>query len=278
MVLVVTLALTVLVGDLVIRARLNFDRTFSALKMAEARSLRRAIEDKLSSLTADQLKAVSENIQEIRVHDFRVRLSAESMESRIDVGRLDDLAIGPSIQKLFDALLKKERFESRAGPSALDWIDADDDPRPTGAERGDYLGEDVSPRNAPFETLDELTFVRGFRDPSSFDRIRPLLTVHGTGKIYAPALSDAMLDLFENAYGISVRNALEDVRRNPDRELRLPSTGMSDEDRQAILNLLTSVPTAWQMRVILSSDRFYAKSEYILIVGEGGSNQVTRIG
>ena len=45
----------------------------------------------------------------------------------------------------------------------LDWIDADDNPRPNGAESQYYLGLPLPyvPRNGPPVTIDELLLVRG---------------------------------------------------------------------------------------------------------------------
>ncbi len=49
-----------------------------------------------------------------------------------------------------------------ARDSYLDWIDEDDEPRPSGAEKDYYRGQGLVPRNAGFLTLGELGRVRGF--------------------------------------------------------------------------------------------------------------------
>ncbi len=59
----------------------------------------------------------------------------------------------------------------------LDWQDADDLPRPFGAERGDYVGAGVRPANGDLNSIDELRLVRGF-DTRTITNIRPLVTVH----------------------------------------------------------------------------------------------------
>lgn len=279
LVLVVTAAMTVLVGDLVLRAQVGFDRSLRAIRLAESRSLLRSIEDRLPKVTPEQMAALAAlGVQEAEADAFTLRISAASLESRLNIQRLDDLIIGESLQKLFQDLVKKERLESRAFPAAMDWIDADDEVRQGGAERLDYLGEDVSPRNAPFETVDELAFVRGFRDPSAFERIATLITVHGSGKIYVPAASDQMMELFESTFGVVVRNSLEDLRRNPDRELALPSTGISEEDRKAVTSLITTTPTAWELTVDIAADRFFSRARYVVIATEDGISQVKRLG
>lgn len=266
--LVVMMVLVVLATDIGIRTGLAFDRSRRALRMVESRSLQKKVEKNLFGLNRETVTALSEEPREFDVHDFRIQMTFEPTESKININRLDDLVLGGSVKKLFAALLKRERLENRAFPCAMDWIDPDDDPRPTGAEDSDYSGEDVVPRNAPFETVDELTLVRGFRDPSAFDRLRPFLTAFGSGKIYIPAVSDQLLDLFEDVYGVPVRNSLEDMRRNPGRQLSLPSGAVSAVELQALQELLTNVPASWQVTVILTGRHFYSRATYVLTFGD----------
>ena len=278
--LVVTLAMVVLVTDLGIRAQLAFDRARRAVRMVEARSLQKIIMRNLSRLDGKTVAALSEGQHEFDINDFQVRLAVEPLESRININRLDDLILGGPIKELFAATLKRERFEKRAYPCALDWIDPDDDPRSDGAEGSDYSGEDVVPRNASFETIDELTLVRGFRDPSSFERIRPMLTAFGSGKIYIPAVSDKVMDAFEDVYGPVARNSLEDIRRNPGRSLALPSNGVSPAARENLLLLITQAPTTWQITVVLTTRNFYAQSRYVLVFGDdpAKAQTIVRVG
>jgi general secretion pathway protein K len=66
----------------------------------------------------------------------------------------------------------------------LDWRDADDSRRPHGAERDDYLkaGTREIPQNGPFESINELRFVRGMT-PAILSKIRGELTVFGSGQV-----------------------------------------------------------------------------------------------
>src|SRR5206468_1245391 len=61
-----------------------------------------------------------------------------------------------------------------------DWTDADDVPRPRGAERDWYLAQTppLVPRNAPFASVGELALVRGI-DAAALARLRPFVTVAG---------------------------------------------------------------------------------------------------
>ncbi len=62
-----------------------------------------------------------------------------------------------------------------ARDSFLDWIDEDDEARPSGAERAFYRKEGLAPRNAPLQTLRELGRVRGF-PPDVFTKIALIAT------------------------------------------------------------------------------------------------------
>ncbi len=61
----------------------------------------------------------------------------------------------------------------------LDFRDIDDDPRPNGAEEREYLaaGLNYSPKNARFETIDELAQVLNM-SPSLYTKLKPFVTVH----------------------------------------------------------------------------------------------------
>jgi general secretion pathway protein K len=76
----------------------------------------------------------------------------------------------------------------------LDWRDADDFRRPRGAERDDYIksGAPELPGNGPFESVDELRFVRGVTPPI-FEKIARRLTVFGVGEINVNKASEAVL-------------------------------------------------------------------------------------
>src|SRR3990167_7917670 len=152
MALVITLALVIIVSDFNLRARTAFDRSRRAVRLVESRGLLKKIESGLPALKPAELMALSREPREFPVDDFTVRLEVEPLETRLNVNRLNDLIVGGPVQELFGALLKREQFEHRALPCALDWVDADDEPRASGAERLDYLGGDISPRNGPVET------------------------------------------------------------------------------------------------------------------------------
>jgi general secretion pathway protein K len=66
----------------------------------------------------------------------------------------------------------------------IDWRDEDDFRRLRGAERDDYIkaGARELPRNGPFESVDELRFVRGM-SPAILSTVRDDLSVFGSGQV-----------------------------------------------------------------------------------------------
>lgn len=68
--------------------------------------------------------------------------------------------------------------------SIEDWRDEDNEEREYGAEKYDYLSlkKPYECKNGPFESLDELMLVQGMT-PKILGKIRPYLTVHGSGRV-----------------------------------------------------------------------------------------------
>jgi general secretion pathway protein K len=101
---------------------------------------------------------------EVRVEDEARRLDVNAPELADALPRLLDL-LGVD-RGLADAI--------------ADWTDADDTPRPRGAERAWYAGGTPSlvPRNGPFATVGELALVRGI-DARVLARLRPHVTAAG---------------------------------------------------------------------------------------------------
>ncbi len=100
----------------------------------------------------------------------------------MDATRLLDINTAPA-ERLRDLLreLQLDGAEANALQAVLaDWIDADDRPRPQGAEAAAYRAAGLSygPRDAPLESLAELPLLLGF-PPDLYPRLLPFLTVHG---------------------------------------------------------------------------------------------------
>ena len=73
------------------------------------------------------------------------------------------IQLDPSGQLLRDALMKLPNMTEDVADAIVDWVDADDDPRPSGVESSYYtsLTNPYKAKNGPLNTLDELLLVKG---------------------------------------------------------------------------------------------------------------------
>jgi general secretion pathway protein K len=103
----------------------------------------------------------------------RVRIAIEDAARRLDLGAPE---LAPAVSRLLEAA----GLAPGLGDALADWIDADDAPRPRGAERDWYLGRRpvLLPPNAPLGSVSELALVRGF-DGGTVARLRPWLVAMG---------------------------------------------------------------------------------------------------
>src|SRR6266705_2926809 len=102
-----------------------------------------------------------------------VEVHVEDEARRLDLN-------APELADAVPRLLALLGLDPGLADALADWTDADDVPRPRGAERGWYLAQTppVVPRNAPFASLGELALVRGI-DAAALARLRPYVTVAG---------------------------------------------------------------------------------------------------
>lgn len=108
----------------------------------------------------------------------RVSLADANASLNVNRASVDEL------RRLFVALRIDAGDADRLAQSIVDWRDPDDLPLPRGGERELYLreGRAVLPSNAPFGRLEELRDVRGM-PAVTYERVRPYLTVAGTGQV-----------------------------------------------------------------------------------------------
>lgn len=148
---------------------------------------------------------------------------------------------------------------SRLVQAILDWRDEDDFPRVGGAERDEYIaaGAAVLPANNPFRNVEELRYVMGMT-PELYDRIRPFVTVIGSGRI---SVNAAPVEVLAALPGMTHGHALTLVRaRNAG---RYPAN-------QAELRAITGMPPARSTAETQEFNRrvTYATNE-VAIVSEG---------
>jgi len=101
-----------------------------------------------------------------------VEVTLEDEARRLDLNRAP-----PDV---LQALFRRLGLDPGLLDALADWTDADDVPRPHGAERGYYLGlaAPYLPANGPLATTGELALIRGF-DAATVARLRPFVTVAG---------------------------------------------------------------------------------------------------
>lgn len=225
-----TRALAAAVGGLEeTRARLS-------LRLARAQDLR----------TSDPEAILDPWAQPQRLFADSVRIGAVVVRVRLrDAGDALHLntATEEELRRLFAALRFDVGQADRLAQAILDWRDADDLHRGRGAEAAEYARQalPMRPANRPFARLSELRAVLGMT-PALYDRIRPYLTVRGSGRINVNAAPRpvllALAGMSEEAVdGLSDRrNIGRPIRRFEDLALEL-----SDAPRALLLEHLVSL-------------------------------------
>lgn len=125
----------------------------------------------------------------------------EAGEAKISVvmtdesGKIDlNTASDALLKGLFQSAGLSEEESAALLDAILDWRDADELPRPNGAELADYAaaGSKYAPANASFGTLEELQQVKGV-SPALYRRIRSSLTIFSGQQGINPALASRMV-------------------------------------------------------------------------------------
>lgn len=175
-------------------------------------------------------------------------VTLEAAGARLDLNS----ASGESMRRLI--LASDARLPADSMTDAFeDWRDSDDVERPSGAERTWYAAEQaVPPRNAAFENVHELTYVRGFGAAAAIES----LVTTDSGRA---SLANAPLPVLESVPGISPEVAeLVVERRSAGAAVNLADlAGSVSADAAAELTahyadavrLTTPDPDAWLLTV-----------------------------
>jgi len=118
------------------------------------------------------------------------RLAAVSESGKVDLNAAGEALLGAALAAA--GVPPRERAPLVA--AIVDWRDRDDAPGVRGAEAAEYrrAGSAVLPRNAPFESIDELRGVRGMSE-TLFRRLAPFVTVHAMTPSIDPRFAEAAL-------------------------------------------------------------------------------------
>lgn len=101
----------------------------------------------------------------------------------------------PLLASLFRVVGRMQSKSANVAANAvLDWRDADDDELTDGAESAYYAsqGGDYTCHNGAFQALEELCLVKGC-SRELLDRVRPVVTLYGSGKVNINTASPAVL-------------------------------------------------------------------------------------
>jgi type II secretory pathway component PulK len=173
-------------------------------------------------------------------------LSVRAVGSRVDLNAANEELLRALLQV---AGTRITRIDSLVD-AILDWRDADDVPRPLGAERVWYAAaEQQLPRNGPFADTRELRLVRGF---DSLARLDSLLDVE-PGRISLQHAPEAVLFALPG-FGPEVVGRIAELRARgqPIPDLVVLGGSVSPAAREAMLaryahlvRLTTTEPDAW---------------------------------
>src|SRR5207244_4255056 len=114
------------------------------------------------------------------------------------------LALGLAETTVLDERLAEKSLAALQADALARSTDADDVPRPRGAERDWYLAQTPPrvPRNAPFASVGELALVRGI-DAAALARLRPHVTVAGEHAVNPNTASrEVLLAVVQDAAGV----------------------------------------------------------------------------
>jgi general secretion pathway protein K len=139
----------------------------------------------------------------VMVDSMSVDVQARDLGEKLNINRMNE----SQIQQFFSFLLTDYELSTRLSQAILDWRDADSIPRPSGAERDDYIKAErlALPTNAPFREIEELQDVMGMT-PEIYEKAIPYLTTHGTASVNLntapvpvlralPGMTDATLNM-----------------------------------------------------------------------------------
>lgn len=125
----------------------------------------------------------------VEVDDARAVVRVADLGTRLNLNVADE----DELRRLFTALRIDVGEADRLAQRISDWRDGDDLRRGRGAEAAEYAGAGLPPpRNASFERLIDLEAVFGMT-AERYRRIRPYVTVHGTGRVNLNAAEPEVL-------------------------------------------------------------------------------------
>ncbi len=126
-----------------------------------------------------------------------ITLTIEDEERKININNLvmpQRNAANDQNVAVFRRLLEVLAIDPSVADAVLDWLDNDESPRVGGAESSYYLSlrYPYKSKNDFFDTVEEMRLVRGVT-ADVFEKLRPYVTVHSTGRVNINSAPKAVL-------------------------------------------------------------------------------------
>jgi len=117
---------------------------------------------------------------EVFIDSVPVDVRAQDLGAKLNINQLTE----QDFQTFFSFLLRDYATATKLAQSIMDWRDADSLPRPSGAERDDYLEAKLLalPTNASFRDVADLQHILGMT-PEIYAEAAPYFTTRGSGLI-----------------------------------------------------------------------------------------------
>jgi general secretion pathway protein K len=187
-----------------------------------------------------------------RIEDLSGRFNPNYLvtdKGLIDIPRLEQ----------FQRLLRSQEIDEERAEAVLDWVDKDSDPRPDGAERSYYSGQEdpYLPADGQFTAVSQLALVKGFTAEELYGKeeqpgLTAFLTVHSDGKINLNTASEAVLMSLDDGLTKSVAEAIISARtEKPFEKLDdLRDVSSLGPDVLARITSRSSVASNWYLIVV----------------------------
>src|SRR3989442_1472879 len=200
-----------------------------------------------------------------------VEVTAEDEARRLPLG----------VPELADAVPRLFRLLGLDDPALtdalLDWTDADDTPRPLGAERAYYLSlaPPYAPRDAPLASVGELALVRGFT-PLVVARLRPHVTVAPEARVNPNTASrEVLLAVVEDAATVErLVAARAQAAIDPEKDLPALLPGTTPDALDALRARLTARGATYTVRALAGVGDLQRAAEATVFAPAGASAEV----
>ncbi|MEW5011790.1 MAG: hypothetical protein AB1Y22_09535 [Cycloclasticus sp.] len=142
---------------------------------------------------------VADNAYRINFDGQPISINIYDEAGKLNINRLDRSILLAVLSSLVAEPLAAEKLTD----AILDWVDADDQVREYGAEKGGEqpasMGLEYMPANRPFKHLDELMRVQGM-NAVLYQALRPLLTVQPIEKTDLSVSSEPVLKVLAKVF------------------------------------------------------------------------------